>query len=204
MDQLIWASLSHTRYWYEVGMSKVPAWYVRLIICGVVTGYIVPGIIHCCCSRRGRFSLLGVFQKLSSPDVPGSLGLYHTVCSPVLLPCCVHPCSFSSPAVFSSPPRSSNQGMFCHKIVCVDDDAHSPTKQQIHEQSHFFCPSATRSASSYYALSPAFSIDKRSPCAIMEGLSPCFTKLVSSRRGAPRRFSRSGIVTHDLQAPPGR
>ena len=41
MDQLMWASLSHTRYWYEVGMSKVPAWYVRLIICGVVTGYIV-------------------------------------------------------------------------------------------------------------------------------------------------------------------
>ena len=25
MDQLICASLSHTHYWYEVGMSKVPA-----------------------------------------------------------------------------------------------------------------------------------------------------------------------------------
>ena len=25
MDQLICASLSHTRYWYEVGMLKVPA-----------------------------------------------------------------------------------------------------------------------------------------------------------------------------------
>ena len=25
MDQLIFASLSHTRYWYEVGMLKVPA-----------------------------------------------------------------------------------------------------------------------------------------------------------------------------------
>ena len=25
MDQLIFASLSHTHYWYEVGMSKVPA-----------------------------------------------------------------------------------------------------------------------------------------------------------------------------------
>ena len=25
MDQLIYASLSHTHYWYEVGMLKVPA-----------------------------------------------------------------------------------------------------------------------------------------------------------------------------------
>ena len=25
MDQLLCASLSHTRYWYEVGMFKVPA-----------------------------------------------------------------------------------------------------------------------------------------------------------------------------------
>ena len=25
MDQLIFASLSHTQYWYEVGMLKVPA-----------------------------------------------------------------------------------------------------------------------------------------------------------------------------------
>ena len=30
MDQLICASLSHTQhYWYEVGMLKVPAIYVR-------------------------------------------------------------------------------------------------------------------------------------------------------------------------------
>ena len=26
MDQLIFASISHTHYWYEVGMLKVPAW----------------------------------------------------------------------------------------------------------------------------------------------------------------------------------
>ena len=26
MDQLIFASLSHTHYWYEVGMLKVPAY----------------------------------------------------------------------------------------------------------------------------------------------------------------------------------
>ena len=30
MDQLIFASLSHTHYWYEVGMLKVPA-YTRII-----------------------------------------------------------------------------------------------------------------------------------------------------------------------------
>ena len=29
MDQLIFASLSHTHYWYEVGMLKVPAVYFR-------------------------------------------------------------------------------------------------------------------------------------------------------------------------------
>ena len=27
MDQLIFASLSHTHYWYEVGMLKIPAVY---------------------------------------------------------------------------------------------------------------------------------------------------------------------------------
>ena len=29
MDQLICASLSHTHYWYEVGMLKVPAVYIE-------------------------------------------------------------------------------------------------------------------------------------------------------------------------------
>ena len=29
MDQLIFASLSHTHYWYEVGMLKVPAYILR-------------------------------------------------------------------------------------------------------------------------------------------------------------------------------
>ena len=28
MDQFIFASLSHTHYWYEVGMLKVPAIYI--------------------------------------------------------------------------------------------------------------------------------------------------------------------------------
>ena len=30
MDQLIFASLSHTHYWYEVGMLKVPAVYIYM------------------------------------------------------------------------------------------------------------------------------------------------------------------------------
>ena len=29
MDQLIFASLSHTHYWYEVGMLKVPGGHAR-------------------------------------------------------------------------------------------------------------------------------------------------------------------------------
>ena len=32
MDQLIFASLSHTHYWYEVGMLKVPAVYMYVCI----------------------------------------------------------------------------------------------------------------------------------------------------------------------------
>ena len=32
MDQLIFASLSHTHYWYEVGMLKVPAEYVCMYV----------------------------------------------------------------------------------------------------------------------------------------------------------------------------
>ena len=30
MDQLIYASLSHTHYWYEVGMLKVP--YIKAFV----------------------------------------------------------------------------------------------------------------------------------------------------------------------------
>ena len=32
MDQLKFASLSHTHYWYEVGMLKVPAVHLHLIM----------------------------------------------------------------------------------------------------------------------------------------------------------------------------
>ena len=37
MDQLIWASLFHTHYWYKVGMLKVPPVYVA--------GWLVAGLI---------------------------------------------------------------------------------------------------------------------------------------------------------------
>ena len=33
MDQLIFASLSRTHYWYEVDMLKVPAIYVFMYVC---------------------------------------------------------------------------------------------------------------------------------------------------------------------------
>ena len=32
MDQLICASLSHNHYWYEVGMLKVPAYIIVLVV----------------------------------------------------------------------------------------------------------------------------------------------------------------------------
>ena len=35
MDQLIFASLSHTHYWYEVGMLKVPAVHDGIQSCGI-------------------------------------------------------------------------------------------------------------------------------------------------------------------------
>ena len=32
MDQLICASLSYTHYWYELGMFKVPATQLRMVV----------------------------------------------------------------------------------------------------------------------------------------------------------------------------
>ena len=42
MDQLICASLSHTRYWYEVGMLKVPAVHTHVSSDVLVTSVIDP------------------------------------------------------------------------------------------------------------------------------------------------------------------
>ena len=41
MDQLIFVSLSHTHYWYEVGMLKVPAVQEH----GFVTVYILQAVL---------------------------------------------------------------------------------------------------------------------------------------------------------------
>ena len=43
MDQLIFASLSHTHYWYEVGMLKVPAVVYQVLI----TTTMCDGVLHC-------------------------------------------------------------------------------------------------------------------------------------------------------------
>ena len=44
MDQLIYASLSHTHYWYEVGILKVPAIYskVKRINRGQISLPVIP------------------------------------------------------------------------------------------------------------------------------------------------------------------
>ena len=44
MDQLIFASFSHTHYWYEVGMLKVPA--VTVLLKGGSTVYPILATIH--------------------------------------------------------------------------------------------------------------------------------------------------------------
>ena len=53
MDQLIYASLSHTHYWYEVGMLKVPfpSPYHAVLLC--CTKYVV-----------GPFALLSLFASV--------------------------------------------------------------------------------------------------------------------------------------------
>ena len=43
MDQLIFASLSQTHYWYEVGMLKVPA-VVCMYVCMYVCLYVCTGM----------------------------------------------------------------------------------------------------------------------------------------------------------------
>ena len=60
MDQLIFASLSHTHYWYEVGMLKVPA---ELIGFGHrVTDYKVNGPVKLAIIRI-LFWSIGITQK---------------------------------------------------------------------------------------------------------------------------------------------
>ena len=64
MDQLIFASLSHTHYWYEVGMLKVPA-VCMCYTCtapSVLLGNVASTETICCtssCSVSRRSSLVG-------------------------------------------------------------------------------------------------------------------------------------------------
>ena len=44
MDRLMFASLSHIRYWYEVGMLKVPA-YIDYSDIGITHIYHIPVVI---------------------------------------------------------------------------------------------------------------------------------------------------------------
>ena len=47
MDQFIYASLSHTHYWYEVSMLKVPAIiYVCIDVCVYVVGTLLELIVN--------------------------------------------------------------------------------------------------------------------------------------------------------------
>ena len=46
MDQLIFASLSHTHYWYEVGMLKVPAVCVPLVHSIVILLYLRCSVLY--------------------------------------------------------------------------------------------------------------------------------------------------------------
>ena len=57
MDQLICASLSHTHYWYEVGMLKVPATSYKLIIFT---------LFHVSRSRRTIGRITAVWRPLGS------------------------------------------------------------------------------------------------------------------------------------------
>ena len=66
MDQLIFASLSHTHYWYEVGMLKVPE-------CGRCYAYWVHG---CEPGRISYGSRLALCQTLSI-ECPSSIFFWH-------------------------------------------------------------------------------------------------------------------------------
>ena len=51
MDQIIFASLSHTHYWYEVGMLKVPACMkyillIKVLLLAIIVKRFLAGIVN--------------------------------------------------------------------------------------------------------------------------------------------------------------
>ena len=72
MDQLIFASLSHTHYWYEVGMLKVPGTRTR------ETGSVVPSRVtsaYCMLHPRSQAES-GVYSRTPPLPPTASFHLY--------------------------------------------------------------------------------------------------------------------------------
>ena len=63
MDQLICASLSHTHYWYEVGMLKVPAVLIDTVCSSVFSSSVL--VYMCVCVYDHTYS--------KSMDQPGKV-----------------------------------------------------------------------------------------------------------------------------------
>ena len=76
MNQLIFASLSHTHYWYEVGMLKVPGVLDLLVVLrSRMNGIGSLGLIVLCATSCGGHSIV--------TGIGGTLESYH-IDSPVL------------------------------------------------------------------------------------------------------------------------
>ena len=63
MDQLILASLSHTHYWYEVGMLKVPAEYRRFVMIIILPYYHIIIVASISQSQSGEKTVKPFFKE---------------------------------------------------------------------------------------------------------------------------------------------
>ena len=71
MDQLIFASLSHTHYWYEVGMLKVPA--VVSIINNIKTVLVLTSKLNETSISINQYYMLNVLHPLFMKDLSSFL-----------------------------------------------------------------------------------------------------------------------------------
>ena len=69
MDQLIFASLSHTHYWYEVGMLKVPSSHPCGLLCSSVGGYEIKAESHRCIKSSASDVEIWVFLPLTDGKI---------------------------------------------------------------------------------------------------------------------------------------